>query len=150
MKKNRKRKIWALVNPILHAIEGASVTPREKLDQLLLRELAALDAFTRGQAGIQEWQDLAALNNLAQTLAKTGCGIEAMPQCLAAQDALLESARRAEKTGRFGLSGPGIVSLRNVIEWHDLQRSSIDRSTYEKAIALTAARVKSGYNVVEL
>ena len=150
MRKRRVRKVWALVNPILHAIEGARITPRDELDQLLMRELSALDAFTHGKATIQEWQDLAALNNLAQTLAKTGCGIEVMTDCHAAQEALVDSARRAEITGRFGLTGPGIQAVRNVIEWHDLQRSSIERSRYERAIALTAARVKSGHNVVEL
>lgn len=40
--------------------------------------------------------------------------------------------------------------MRNVIEFHDLQRSSINRSRYEKAIRLTAARVKSGYATVDL
>lgn len=40
MKKQRRRKIWALVNPIQHAIEGATITPESKLNQLKIRELS--------------------------------------------------------------------------------------------------------------
>ena len=39
MRKKTRRKVWALVNPIQHAIEGAAITPEDKLNQLQLREL---------------------------------------------------------------------------------------------------------------
>jgi hypothetical protein len=55
MKKRCKRKVWALVNPLEYAIEGARISDRTALDRLLVRELASLDAFTRGKASLQEW-----------------------------------------------------------------------------------------------
>jgi hypothetical protein len=150
MKKRCARKIWALVNPIEFAIQGASITPRQMLDQLQLRELSTIEAFARGAAGLQEWHDMAAVNNLTQTLASLHIGAEALPDCHKAEAALIEAAARYQATGRMGLSGPGLQALREVIGWHDAQRSSIARSRYERAIKLTHARTRSGHATVDL
>ena len=150
MKKRCVRKIWALVNPIDMAIQGASITPRAMLDQLHLRELSSLEAFARGAARLNEWSDMAAINNLTQTLASMHIGAEALPDCEKAEAALIEAAARYQSTGRMGLSGPGLQALREVIGWHDAQRSSIARSKYEQAIKLTEARTRSGHATVDL
>jgi hypothetical protein len=145
------RKVWPTnIDTIQYAIDGAAISSRDKLDQLLLRELSALEAFAQGRATMQEWQDLAALNNIALTLAGMGVGAEALTDCQAAEDGLIEAAARFERTGKMGLSGPALKSLRGVIEWHDLQRSSIARSQYEEAIRLTTTRVKSGHQTIDL
>jgi hypothetical protein len=150
MKKRCVRKVWALVNPIDMAIQGASITPRAMLDHLHLRELSSLEAFARGGAGLQEWHDMAAVNNLTQTLASLHIGAEALPDCQKAEAALIEAAARYQATGRMGLSGPGLQALREVIGWHDAQRSSIARSKYEQAIKLTEARTRSGHATIDL
>jgi hypothetical protein len=150
MKKRCTRKVWALVDPVRHAIEGASITPRPMLDYLLVRELSSIEAFARGGAGLQEWHDMASVNNLTQTLASLHIGAEALPDCEKAEAALIEAAARYQATGRMGLSGPGLQALREVIGWHDAQRSSIARSKYERAIRLTEARTRSGHATVDL
>jgi hypothetical protein len=145
------RRVWSTdIDPITHAINGAAITPRQALDTLLVRELASLDAFTRGKATMREWSDMVNVNNLTQTLATMGVGHEAMPDAHKAEEGLIEAARRFQETKRMGLSGPAIQALRDIIEWHDLQRSSIPRSQYEEAIRLTAARIKSGYATIDL
>lgn len=144
------RKVWDKIDPIKHAMEGAAITPQHKLDQLLMRELAALDLFTRGAATMQEWQDLVDLNNMTQTLAGMNIGCEAMADCHKAEQALIDAAARYQRTGKMGLTGPGIQAIREVIEWHDAQRSAIPRSKYEQAIRLTQARIKSGHNTIDL
>lgn len=149
-RKRTVRRVWQTVNPIAHAIAGASVTPKSDLDKLLMRELSALDDMTKGRASLQQWHDLANVVNLCETLAHEKVGAEALESCGAAQDALIEAAMRFQRTQRMGLSGLGIQAVRDVIEFHSLQRSSIPRSQYEKAIRLTAARVKSGYATVDL
>jgi len=50
MRKRTKRKVWAKVNPIAYAIEGAAITPSEQLNQLRQKELSTIDALTRGRA----------------------------------------------------------------------------------------------------
>ena len=145
------RKVWPTnIDTIQYAIDGAAISGRDKLDKLLMRELTAIDAFTRGHATMQEWQDLVAVNNVAQTLAGMGVGPEALADCQAAEDGLIEAAARFERTGKMGLSGPAIQALRSVVEWHDAQRSAIPRSQYEEALRLTTARVKNGHATIDI
>lgn len=145
------RKVWKKENPIQHAINGASITHPDLLNKLHMRELASLDALTQGRGRMDEWSDMVNVNNLAQTLAGMGVGREeVMPVCHAAEAVLIEAAERYQRTKRMGLSGQGIQALRDVIEYHHLQRSSIPRSQYEEAIRLTDARIKSGHATIDL
>lgn len=145
------RKVWPTnIDTIQYAIDGAAISPRDKLDKLLMVELMALEMFTSGRATMREWQDLVAVNNISQALAGMGVGPEALPDCRAAENGLIEAAARFERTGKMGLSGPAMQALRKVIEWHDAQRSSIARSQYEEAIRLTTARVKNGHNTIDI
>jgi hypothetical protein len=51
----------------------------------------------------------------------------------------------------MGLSGQGIRAIKDVWEFHDIQRTSIARSEYEKMIRKTANYIKSqGKDVVEI
>lgn len=150
MRKRTKRKVWSIVNPIEHAINGASITSRKMLNDLLLRELSSLDLLVSGRGTIKEWSDMVAVNNITQTLAVTGVGHEAMKDAHEAEAGLIDAAERYQRTGRMGLSGKAFNALREVIAWHDLQRSSISRSQYEEAIRLTSARVSSGHATIDL
>lgn len=145
------RKVWdTTIDTIQHAIEGAAITSSEKLDRLMLVELAAIDTFTRGRATMCEWSALVAVNNLTQTLAGMGIGYEAMPDCHKAEAALVDAADRYQRTGKMGLTGPGIQALRDVIAWHQEQRSNISNSKYAEALRLTEARIKGGHATVDL
>jgi hypothetical protein len=145
------RKVWSTeIDTIQHAIEGAAVASKEKLDKLATVELLALDSFIHGSARMQEWSVLANVNNMVETLAGMGIGTESMPDCKAAEAALVEAAERYQRTKRMGLSGQGIQAVRHVLEWHELQRSSISSSQYWEAIRLTDARIKSGHATIDL
>lgn len=56
MKKRTRRKVWALVNPVQHAIDGAVITPQKLLDELRMLELAHLAAMRDGTAGLAQWR----------------------------------------------------------------------------------------------
>ena len=146
MRKRTIRKVWRTdINPILYAMQGASITPRDKLDQLLARELSSLEAIVKGHGDLVSWNDLVNANNLAEELALMGVGKpEVMPVVIECQQHLIEAARRFLATGRMGLSGPAIRAMREMLQWHDLQRASIARSVYEEAIRKVTAKVKSG------
>jgi hypothetical protein len=147
------RKVWRTdLDTIEHAMAGAAITSEQARDQLMMRELTALDAFTRGHARLTEWSDLVNLNNIAQTMAGT-LGVmrdEVMPACHLAEQDLIETAARYQRTGRMGLSGQAIEHLRDVIRLHEQQRASVARSVYEEAIRLTGARIKNGHATVDL
>lgn len=137
MKKACKRKIWPLINPIQHAIEGAQVVTAEDMAAIQLRELSAIEAFARGQATEQEWVDLVALMNLTQTMGGSGAA------CDAARLALEDSKARALATGRWGMTGPGLQAMRILYVNHEAQRTGLARSVYEAACLKTLNRVSN-------
>ena len=144
-RKHCKRKIWATkgFDAVAHAIAGCLITNKASLDALQTRELSAVESITHGRGTIQDWRDLADVINLCETAANMGIGPEALPACAIAQSALLQAAKRVEDTGRMGLTGEGIQALRDVIEYHHLQRQPIPRSQYEQIIKKTAWRIRS-------
>ena len=151
MRKQVKRKVWALVNPITYALEGAAITQRDKLDKLRVMEYSALDAITKGRGTIQDWHTLTEVLNLSETMAKAGVGPEVLPVCETAQKALHEAALRFQKTFKIGLTGEGIQAVRELIAFADLQQSSISRSEFERYIQKTRDYIKSNnHNVVEI
>lgn len=145
MRKRTKRKVYSLLNPIAHAIAGAAITDSASLDKLRMRELSAIESFRIGKAEKEDWMALADLSNICETLCDMGIGPEALEPCRKAQEALSEAHRRHTETGRLGVTGPELEALRQVYEWHDLQRLSISRSAYEKAIKRTADRIRSAH-----
>jgi hypothetical protein len=151
MRKQVKRKIWALIDPIQHGIIGAAITQRDKLDKLRVMEYSALDAITKGRGTIQDWHTLTEVLNLSETMARAGVGPEVLPVCENAQKALHEAAIRFQKTGKLGLTGEGINWVRELIQYADLQQSSISRSEFERYIQKTRDYIKSNNNnVVEI
>lgn len=151
MRKQTKRKIWSLINAVNHAIEGATIAPRDKLDKLRLAEYSALDAITKGHGTIQDWHTLTQVLNLSETMARGGVGPEVLPVCEKAQKALHKAAERYNSTMRIVLDGEGIKAVRELIEYADLQQSSISRSEFERYIQKTRDYLKSkNNNVVEI
>jgi hypothetical protein len=146
MRKRTVRKVWQKVNPLEFAMAGASIMTRDDCDKLLARELSSLDALIHGAGGLDEWNDLVNVNNLAEALALDGVGRdEVMPTVKEVETHLIEAAERFQRTGKMRLTGPAIQAMRSIIEWHDLQRSSIARSQYERTIRKVTAQIKSGH-----
>jgi hypothetical protein len=146
-----KRKHYATkgFDAVAHAIAGAAIVDKKSLDKLLLRDLSSLEAIMNGKGTIQEWHDLSASLNLCETMARQGIGPEALPDCAMAQDELINAARRYKRSNIMGFTGPGIQAIRNVLEYHDLQRQSISRSEYERFIQMTVNRIRSHAPEVE-
>jgi hypothetical protein len=100
---------------------------------------------------IQDWHTLTEVLNLSETMARNGVGPEVLPICEKAQKALHDAALRYQKTLRIGLTGEGIQAIRDLIQYADLQQSSISRSEFEKYIQKTKNYIKShGDKVVEI
>lgn len=151
MRKKTKRKVWNLIDPLTHAIVGAAITQRDKLDKLRMLEYSALDSMTKGSGTVSDWRTLVDLLNLSEMMGKGGIGPEVLPICEKAQASLHKAAMRYQETMRMGLDGPGIQAIRDLIEFADLQQSSIPRSEFEKYIQKTKNYIKShGDKVVEI
>jgi hypothetical protein len=152
LRKKCKRRVWSTdINPIAHAIAGAAITDKESLDKLRLSELSSIDNMVYGRGTVEDWRFCADILNISETMGVNGIGPEVLSYCQLAQQALYEAAKRYETTGKMGLSGLGIKAIKDVWEYHDLQRTSIARSEYERMIQKTANYIKSqGKNVVEV
>ena len=152
MRKRCKRKVWPTnIDIVAHAIAGAAIANDDSLDKLRLCELSAIDNMVNGRATPEDWRWLADVINIAETMGKAGIGPEVLPYCEASQKAMLEAAERYQKTGKMGLSGVGLTNIKELWEYHDLQRTSVARSEYEKMIRKTANYIKShGKDVVEI
>lgn len=148
MRKQCRRKVYALVNPIKLAIEGASITADEHLDRLRMRELSAIEAFKTGKATPHDFRDIADMLNLAETMGNMGIGPEVLPFCMGLEIELLDLKERFDWVGEFGEADIG--AMHNVYEYHDLQRTSVDRSTYERAIKATRDRIKGAHPDVKV
>ena len=151
MRKRTKRKVWNLIDPLTHAIVGAAITQRDKLDKLRTLEYAALDAITRGKGTITDWRTLVDVLNLSEMMGKSGIGPEVLPICEKAQESLHKAAMRFQETKKMGLDGQGIQAIRDLIEYADLQQSSISRSEFERYIKKTKDYIRShGDKVIEI
>ena len=151
MRKRTKRKVWNLIDPLTHAIVGAAITQRDKLDKLRTLEYAALDAITRGKGTITDWRTLVDVLNLSEMMGKSGIGPEVLPICEKAQESLHKAAMRYQETMQMGLDGVGIKAIRDLIEYADLQQSSISRSEFERYIQKTKDYIRShGDKVIEI
>lgn len=152
MRKRTKRKIWSTqINTITHALTGAAITERDKLDKLRLIEYSALDAMVKGLGTISDWRTLVDVLNLSEMMGKSGVGPEVLPICQIAQDSLHKAALRYQETMQMGLDGVGIKAIRELLEYADLQQGSIARSEFEKYIQKTKNYIRShGDKVVEI
>ena len=151
MRKKTRRKVWNLIDPIAHAIVGATITHRDKLDKLRMLEYSALDSMTKGSGTVTDWRTLVDVLNLAEIMGKNGVGPEVLPICEKAQESLHKAAMRYQDTMRMGLDGQGIKAIRDLIEYADLQQSSISKGEFEKYIQKTKNYIKSnGEKVVEI
>jgi hypothetical protein len=143
VRKQCRRKVYKLVDPIAHAIAGAAITTDDCLKQLKDKEQAAIEAMRTGQATVYTWQELVDMNNICQVMARNGIGPEALPDSMMAEIELKQAAKRFESTGKMLLTGTGLKAISEVLEWHHLQRTAVSRSKYERMIEKTRNKLRS-------
>lgn len=135
MKKQCKRKIYALINPIEHAMQGAGLIDKASSDKVKLLELSALESFAKGRATKDDWRQLCMMTNVAEQLARMGYDKdEIIEPCEKATAALKEAHRRFKEHGKLGLSGLELGDMRKICAWAHLQRGIVPRYHFEQAI----------------
>ena len=126
------------------AIQGACVMDDGRLHQLRARDRAAVEAFRSGTATDQHWRDIADVVNISEVLCEWGVGKQEVAPVLAEVERhLMEANDRYMRTQRMGTTGPGLKALDDLLEFFDLQRTSVDLSTYERALLKVISRVRS-------
>ena len=127
----------------MHAMVGASVVDDESVKVLRDKEAASLEAFRMGAATKQNWNDINAAVRIAESMAEAGIGPEVMVHAKIAEMHLLDARDRFKRIGKMGTTGPGLQSFKDIIEYHELQRTSVARSVYEKHIQKVTNMIRS-------
>jgi len=144
VRKRTRRKIYdTTMCPVTHAIVGASITDEESLEILRKRERGSLDAFRTGAATKQDWNNINAVVQLAESMAAANIGPEVMLHVKIAEMHLLDAKDRWGRLGKMGSTGPGLQSFQDIIEYHELQRTAVSRSVYESHIKRVTDMIRS-------
>ena len=150
MRKATKRKIYRTdVCAVSTAIVGASITDDESLNKLRKVEQASLEAFKAGTATIRDWNNINAVVSLSESMAEANIGPEVMVHAKIAEMHLLDAHNRFNRVGKVGATGLGLSSFKEILEWHDLQRSSVARSVYEAHIKRVTNMITSGSSKIK-
>lgn len=134
MKKVCRRKVYQRINPIAYVLEGLKPAEVARIDALRTLELSAIESFAKGQATRADWEAIADMANVASQMAKAGIGVEVQDVVEEVNEHLIAAAKRWDKTCKMGLTGPGIKAIRDLYEYHDLQRTAITLAEYERHI----------------
>jgi len=144
MRKQTRRKIWdTTINPITHAIVGASITDDESLEILRKKENGSMEAFKKGTAAPHDWNNINAVVQLAESMAAANIGPEVMVHVKIAEMHLIDAHNRYKRIGKMGSTGPGLQSFQDIIEYHELQRTAVSRSVYESHIKRVTDMIRS-------
>lgn len=144
MRKQTRRKIWnTSINPVTHAMVGAAITDDVSLQVLRKKENGSLEAFKSGAAVPQDWNNINAVVRLAESMADAGIGPEVMVHVKIAEMHLIDAHERYKRIGKMGSTGPGLQAFQDIIEYHELQRTAVARSVYEKHIKRVTDMIRS-------
>lgn len=132
------------MNPINYAIAGASITDQGSLEFLRDRENKSYEAMRKGEATKQDWNNIAAVCNLAESMADANIGPDVMVHKAIAEMHLKETKKRYMETGRMVSTGLALQAFKDILEYHDLQRASVARSVYEAHIKRVTDMIRSG------
>lgn len=144
MRKQTRRKIWdTSLNPVTHAMVGASITDDESLSILRKKEDGSMEAFRNGTATPHDWNNINAVVQLAESMADANIGPEVMVHVKIAEMHLIDAHERYKRIGKMGSTGPGLQAFQDIIEYHELQRTAVARSVYERHIKRVTDMIKS-------
>jgi hypothetical protein len=129
--------------PVTHAIVGASITDEESLEILRKKENGSMEAFRNGAATPHDWNNINAVVQLAESMAAANIGPEVMVHVKIAEMHLIDAHDRYKRIGKMGSTGPGLQSFQDIIEYHELQRTAVSRSVYERHIKRVTDMIRS-------
>lgn len=98
---------------------GHLILPHQR-DAIMIPVHVALAAFERGAGSADHYNTLAAFSNLSRELSlRMKCADETRKEMEAGRAAVAAVGRRFFATGKFGLSGPEMLSLRSTVTLGD-------------------------------
>ena len=135
-KRSKYRPRGVLVNPVAYVLE--SFRPVKDHDSYLIdlkiKNHAAMEALTKGQASRSDMDVLISMVNVCEALYRLGFGEDYGDVVQEGLDALHDVGGRGVKTGRFILKAHEMSRLNLVMELHDAQMEIITIKDMEKVV----------------
>ena len=104
----------------------------------------SFQALLTGRGTHQSWATLSCSLNVALMLAEGGNRQDAVQDITRAQEAMLRSRDRAERTGKWALDGEGIQQVKRALAIHDDQIEQSTRKAIIAALQTLRDRLKTG------
>jgi len=102
-----------------------------------------MEAFRSGTATPHDWNNINAVVQLAESMAAANIGPEVMVHVKIAEMHLIDAHDRWRRIGKMGSTGSGLQAFQDIIEYHELQRTAVARSVYEKHIKRVTDMIRS-------
>lgn len=112
---------------------------------LTLGVRAALLAMTRGAGAEHHAWTLASAANVALVLAEGGAGLEFQDDIIAAQEALVRTIARGQRSGRWGFDGAALAAVSRGLDVYEAQLAAVPRVAARDAVREVERRVRQGH-----
>ncbi|MGL4233467.1 MAG: hypothetical protein ACRCWJ_19030 [Casimicrobium sp.] len=115
------RKTHGDTRAITRLLGSTEALPLENAIDVAIFARNSLEALRTGRCDDDHFGALANVTNIGMLLAERGIGEEALPAFKAAQYALLTLRQRFETRGRYVATASELATLREAIDYHELQ-----------------------------
>lgn len=127
---------------------------RKALDLTQLRDLmvavhSSLRAIEDGAGTEDDITQLAVASNIALIFAERGLGTEYIPEVKEAQRHIVDAQERLKQSGKVGLTGPGMLAIRRMLELHDeqIKHPEANEGAMRSALREIFSRMLAGHYV---
>ncbi len=144
MKKPFKSKYSRVQNPVLVAMANAAPITDERNNAWLREENEAMDAMALRRGSNLHWNRLVRMANVSEVMAKTGIGVEVIPVAAEAQVVLAQVHERCKPTGKWEMSMDEIHVMRELSEYHNLQRTAVPYGQFMQCFNRVVNTQKTG------
>ena len=147
MRKGAKRRVYKaldLESMLKLAASQAALIPPKELQELRDMELGHMNALRSGAGTMRDLVEVESMADISIEMASRDIGPEALVSAKLLKLEIGAAKAMLEQDGRCVLSGVGLRAMQDTHEYHDLQRQSIPRKTYEDCIFKVMNRERTG------
>jgi hypothetical protein len=147
-KKYRPRQV--ATNPIAEIFGGMGSTHAQHLQELHIKNHAALAAMVQGRGTRDDWDRLVGAINMANVMCEQGIGNEFREQTIAARDALCQVGVRYHKFGSFGFTGAELMTMNEAFTCHEAQLENVRAIDIDRAANEVLRRIRHKINTTNV
>lgn len=144
--KKRGKRFAARRDPsaFMRTLVGVKPLEQDQRTDLGIAYRMAFQSLRTGPGQESDFHTIACTLNIALVLAEHGYGAEWIEQVKAAQDGLMHCLIRGQKIGSWGLDGPAMTAIGEVLPLHDEQLTLATQREIREAIAEVHRRITNG------